>query len=212
MKKFFKSLGAFFKQNYKPLMAIVLIAVISGGLLALGNDLFYISDAERRERDFKKIYPSAAQFSDDLELAEEFKVNASFGEVVYVVNAYDTDGDFDKDLPSAVIIKTKSSVKGFKGYSEIVISIGADGEIKNLIVSSFGGDDRTSSVNEKYFKSAYIGKNLNELSYFHMGNTDAISSVVIDVSSGATSKATMASVCAAVNVAVWYFREAVIAA
>jgi len=205
MAKFFRSVGAFFKQNYKPLIALVCVAVICGGVLALGSDLFKVDETERTARDLRKIYPDAKRF-EKRDVINELETNSElFGKTMKIIYAYKVYGNETDETPSAVIVKARSGVSGFKGYSEVVIAVGMEGKIVNVIVSSFGGDDRTANVNAKYFENNYIGRNIFEVEHFDVyAPSDAENSV--DIVSGATFS--VKSIAGAVNAAIWYIREA----
>ena len=48
---------AFFKSNaFKSLAVLIAIVLVAGALLAICNDLLYISDEERLARSLSKIY------------------------------------------------------------------------------------------------------------------------------------------------------------
>lgn len=185
------------KKSINPsiiaVLVLVVIALISGALLSVLNNVLYVSDAERTQRDLAKVYDGTFDLtSGQPEIDEEFASHAEYGEVVYVYKA--TDG--------AVVIKTKGTM-GYKGQSEIVMAV-KDGVIVNMIVSSFGGDDKTTTIKDKYLKQ-YTGKTVDENLKFVMGGASAEGDV--DVSGGASSKYTMNSICAAANMAVYYLNN-----
>ena len=190
-----KKSKAAFLPYFKIFLVLLIIALVSGILLAVCSDLLFISDAERTERGLKKIYPQATSFI-DMTPEDEFKYDA-FGEVMSVFQA--NDGTY---------LVLSKGLSGYKGRAEVFIAVSTEGILTNIIISSFGGDDKTTSINKKYLNNSYVGKNLNEIGYFHVdkGGSPAIEGNV-DVTSGATSRATMYSVCSAVNMSIYYLRE-----
>lgn len=117
---------------------------------------------------------------------------------------YGTDGDCSviyvyKAADGAIIIKTRGET-GYKGQSEIVMAV-KDGKIEKMIVSTFGGDDKTTSIKDKYL-AQYAGKELTEdLEFVLEGETG---NGKVDVSTGASARYTMKSICSAANMAVRY--------
>lgn len=189
------------KKSINPsiiaVLVLVVIALISGALLSVLNNVLYVSDEERTNRDLSKVYQSES-FT-ELQIDDEYSKYRCIidgkeveGEVIYVYQAAD----------GAIIIKTKGPI-GYKGRSEIVMAV-KDGVIVNMIVSSFGGDDKTTTIKDKYLKQ-YTGKTVDENLKFVMGGASAEGDV--DVSGGASSKFTMNSICVAANTAVYYLNN-----
>lgn len=168
------------------ILVLVVIALISGALLSVLSDVFFVSDEERTNRDLAKVYQS--------ESFKALEINSSFGkkdgcEIVYVYEADD----------GAIVIKAKGE-QGYKGQSEIVMAV-KDGKISNMIVSSFGGDDKTTSIKAKYL-AQYTGMDITaNLKFVSEGTVGAGE---VDVSSGASAHYTMKSISSAANMAVYY--------
>lgn len=182
------------KKSVNPsviaVIVLLAIALVSGLLLSVLNDILYISDEERTARDLSKVYQSES-FT-QLTIDENFKSKDEYGEIVYVYQAAD----------GAYVIKTIGTM-GYKGKSEIVMAI-KDNTIVNMIVSSFGGDDKTTTIKDKYLAQYYGMEVTNDL-VFVMNPTGG--SGEVDVSAGASSKYTMNSICAAANMSVYYYNN-----
>ena len=182
------------KKSVNPsviaVIVLLAIALVSGLLLSVLNDILYISDEERTARDLSKVYQSES-FT-QLTIDENFKSKDEYGEIVYVYQAAD----------GAYVIKTIGTM-GYKGKSEIVMAI-KDNTIVNMIVSSFGGDDKTTTIKDKYLAQYYGMAVANDL-VFVMNPTGG--SGEVDVSAGASSKYTMTSICAAANMSVYYYNN-----
>lgn len=182
------------KKSINPsviaVIVLLAIALVSGLLLSVLNDILYVSDEERTARDLSKVYQSES-FT-QLTIDENFKSKDEYGEIVYVYQAAD----------GAYVIKTIGTM-GYKGKSEIVMAI-KDNTIVNMIVSSFGGDDKTTTIKDKYL-AQYYGMEVADDLVFVMNPTGG--SGEVDVSAGASSKYTMTSICAAANMSVYYYNN-----
>ncbi len=166
-------------------LVLLVIALVAGGLLAILNDVLYVTDEERTARSLSKIYASDAYT--ELEIDEAYASNSEYGEIAYLYSADD-----------GTIIISATGLQGWSGQSQIVMAI-QDGVIINMIVSSYGGDDRTTSITTSYLNQ-YIGLEVTaDLKFSVSGETGAV-----DVSSGATASYTMSSICSAANMAVYY--------
>lgn len=183
------------KKSVNPsviaVIVLLAIALVSGLLLSVLNDILYISDEERTARDLSKVYQSES-FT-QLTIDENFKSNENYGEIVYVYQAAD----------GAYVIKTIGTM-GYKGKSEIVMAI-KDNTIVNMIVSSFGGDDRINNLNKDKYLAQYYGMAVTNDLVFVMNPTGG--SGEVDVSAGSSSKYTMTSICAAANMSVYYYNN-----
>lgn len=177
------------KKSLNPsvlaVLVLVVIALVSGGLLAILNDLLYVSDEERTNRSLNKVY--ASESFTELEIDADYASSADYGEIVYLYEAAD----------GTIIISAKGQ-KGWKGQSEIVMAVN-NGTIVNMIVSTYGGDDKTTSIDADYLKQ-YTGMQVTaDLKFTVSGEAGAV-----DVSSGASATHTMGSICSAANMAVYY--------
>ena len=182
------------KKSVNPsviaVIVLLAIALVSGLLLSVLNDILYISDEERTARDLSKVYQSES-FT-QLTIDENFKSKDEYGEIVYVYQAAD----------GAYVIKTIGTM-GYKGKSEIVMAI-KDNTIVNMIVSSFGGDDRTTTIKDKYL-AQYYGMEVTDDLVFVMNPTGG--SGEVNVFAGASSNYTKTSICAAANMSVYYYNN-----
>ena len=177
------------KKSLNPsvlaVLVLVVIALVSGGLLAILNDLLFVSEEERTNRSLNKVY--ASESFTELEIDADYASNADYGEIVYLYEAAD----------GTIIISAKGQ-KGWKGQSEIVMAVN-NGTIVNMIVSTYGGDDKTTSIDADYLKQ-YTGMQVTaDLKFTVSGEVGAV-----DVSSGASATHTMGSICSAANMAVYY--------
>lgn len=177
------------KKSLNPsvlaVLVLVVIALVSGGLLAILNDLLYVSDEERTARSLNKVY--ASESFTELEIDADYASSADYGEIVYLYEAAD----------GTIIISARGQ-KGWKGQSEIVMAVN-NGTIVNMIVSTYGGDDKTTSIDADYLKQ-YTGMQVTaDLKFTVSGEAGAV-----DVSSGASATHTMGSICSAANMAVYY--------
>lgn len=177
------------KKSLNPsvlaVLVLVVIALVSGGLLAILNDLLFVSEEERTNRSLNKVY--ASESFTELEIDADYASNADYGEIVYLYEAAD----------GTIIISARGQ-KGWKGQSEIVMAVN-NGTIVNMIVSTYGGDDKTTSIDADYLKQ-YTGMQVTEdLKFTVSGEAGAV-----DVSSGASATHTMGSICSAANMAVYY--------
>ena len=64
VKQFFKS------QAFKCIIVLLVIALISGGLLAILNDVLYVSEEERTMRAIEKVYGKEMKY-EELEFSAE---------------------------------------------------------------------------------------------------------------------------------------------
>lgn len=177
------------KKSLNPsvlaVLVLVVIALVSGGLLAILNDLLFVSEEERTNRSLNKVY--ASESFTELEIDADYASNADYGEIVYLYEAAD----------GTIIISTRGQ-KGWKGQSEIVMAVN-NGTIVNMIVGDYGGDDKTTSIDADYLKQ-YTGMQVTaDLKFTVSGEAGAV-----DVSSGASATHTMGSICSAANMAVYY--------
>ena len=62
MNKFFSSLW------FRCIAVLLVISVVLGGLLAVANDVFYVSPEERTSRAIKKIYGSTMNYEIELDI------------------------------------------------------------------------------------------------------------------------------------------------
>lgn len=200
------------KESIKPsiiaVIVLVVIALISGALLSILQDVLFVSNEERTARALKKVY--ASESYTDIEINAEykertityyyFKTNKETQDTTTVTGLYRAD--------DGTIIIGASGVKSWneKGFAEIMMAVGDDGVIKAAVVSTFNGDDKATSVNQKYINNTYVGKNVFDNPNFTMRPTDSTLNNV-DISAGATARTSMESVASAMSMAVWYLNQ-----
>ena len=114
-------MGTFFKSTwFRCISVLFLIAVIAGGLLAILNDLLYVSAEEKTSRAIKKIYGKTMTYSVELDVdSDDETINKpiiydNVGEIekIYVIGDKDSES-YDR------LFKTK----GYKGYKNGTIAL-----------------------------------------------------------------------------------------
>ncbi len=196
------------KESIKPsiiaVIVLVVIALISGALLSILNDVLYVSDEERTARALAKVY--ASESYTDIEIDAEYK-ERTITYYYFKTNAEATDTTTVTDLYRAddgTIIVGATGVNGWNGRAQIMMAVGDDGVIKAAVVSTFNGDDKATSVNQKYINNTYVGKNVFDNPNFTMRPSGAND---VDISAGATARTSMESVASAMSMAVWYLNQ-----
>jgi len=185
---------SFKSTPYFAVIVLTVIALISGLLLSVLSDVLFVDETERIKRDIANLYQADNVVK--LEVDEDFAKNDEFGEIVYVLQADD-----------AIIIKAKGN-PGYKGSSEIVMAIDKDGKIIKMVISTFGGDNVTGTVNQDYLDSVYAGHQITPDLKFYLTFKNFETEGTVDVTGEATSKKTMRSVRDAANMAVYYYVNA----
>lgn len=159
MAKFFKSVV------FKCTITLLLIACISGGLLALLNDVLYVSPEERTARAMSKIYGQAVTISqenvlldvDDKNRNDEF-IDYSFGQInkIYVVGDKNSD-NYD------MIFQTVGN-EGYKGgtitlWIQVSISNGKllEGKIEKIVLESYVKQTLMSKF-DSYYYDEFVNK------------------------------------------------------
>ena len=181
-------------------IVLVCIALMSGVILSILSDVLYVSDEEKTNRALAKVYTSESFEKIDLveEFAEleinyyNFKTKKEETHTTKVLSVY-------KALDGAVIIEAQGAL-GWKGNPIIMMAVKDSGEIVNVIVSTYNGDDKTTSITAKYLTNSYVGKNVFDNAKFTIqAGTDGV-----DVSAGATAKTSAEAVASAVSMAAYY--------
>ena len=176
-------------QAVKAIAVLVIICLVCGALLALCNDLLYISDQDRLERAMQKVYKN-------FELQEELTVNpdpsinssSSFGKVNRVLLSKD----------GAYIIEALG-IGGYQnGTVTLYVIIGADAKIKGWAVKD---NDKQSYIDRI---PSYAGTT------WYVG-VDATEDKTLDtVMTGATVSFTSNAIKNAINMATSYYRKAIL--
>ncbi|HKL73442.1 MAG TPA: FMN-binding protein [Clostridia bacterium] len=188
IKKFLKS------KSFKSIVVLLVIALLCGGLLAILNDVLFISEEEKTQRAIKEIYGSDMQYS-VVELSESEK-NNSYGEIV-AVYAF-VDGNY--------LIKAT----GINGYQSgtitawLVVDFG-NGEFNGINSVSVASNEKQSLISNfgKDFTQVYCNNDegVKQGKYFAITEGE---DELANVLSGATKSSNAYN--NAVNAALYYIR------
>ncbi len=191
---------AFLKSNaFRSVLILIAIALVSGLLLSVFNDVLYVSAEERLARTLTKIYGKSIDATEQT-VNEEHRTNA-YGEVelVYLLE----DGNF--------LIKSTGN-GGFKNgkvtlWTVLDCSPSADGD------TQWNGVGKV--VYESNIKQSYISKTSGMYSEFTLHNGELLQGALFTTDKGGdditniTAGASMSSAAInnAVNAAIVYFRN-----
>ena len=175
-------------QAVKAVAVLVVICLVCCLLLALCNDLLYVTEEEKFNRAMRKIYPD---FTLDQEVAldSKYSSNATYGEVLSVVKS--TDG--------AYILQTKG-VGGFNsGTITIYVAVtgGENPTIAGWTVVANEGQSFIGNITSNHQKTWFIGDSISEVQSVSVGN---------GFGSGATYSEM--AICNAINMAGYYCMNA----
>ena len=145
-----------FKKTWvKCILVLTLIAVLSGGLLTILNEVLYVSAAERTDRAIKKIYGEVKEYSTLLDNDVSEKIYTSDkGEItkIYVV------GDASADNYDMLFKST-----GYNGYKNGTITLwtkvtftDGEGAITKVILESFTKQTLMSKFNDSFYQGFYV--------------------------------------------------------
>ena len=193
---------AFFKSNaFKSLAVLIAIVLVAGALLAICNDLLYISDEERLARSLSKIYGKEVT-AEEVELTDEER-SYTYGTVDAVYYIHD-DGNY--------LFQTT----GEGGYSNgtvtvwtIVTCTGTREEgnlaltgIEKVVYDSNEGQSYIGTLTDRFY-AAFSEQDalVAEGGYF---TTTAGSDDIYNIATGASGSSNAA--CNAVNTALACFR------
>ena len=193
---------AFFKSNaFKSLAVLIAIVLVAGALLAICNDLLYISDEERLARSLSKIYGKEVT-AEEVELTDEER-SYTYGTVDAVYYIHD-DGNY--------LFQTT----GEGGYSNgtvtvwtIVTCTGTREEgnlaltgIEKVVYDSNEGQSYIGTLTDRFYAAfADQDARVAEGGYF---TTTAGSDDIYNIATGASGSSNAA--CNAVNTALACFR------
>lgn len=144
-------------QAVKAIAVLVVICLVCGALLALCNDLFYISDAERERRAEAKInksltavYPAFVEDTsfNSKKIDKEHATNSAFGSISKVVKS--TDGTF---------ILAADGIGGYGGSITVLVAIDKDAKIVAWKISDRGGETYAADVEQH--TDWYIGETIS---------------------------------------------------
>lgn len=198
----------FFKSNaFKSLVVLIAIVLVAGALLAIFNDLLYISDEERLNRTLSKIYGKTVS-AQAVELTEEEKTY-SYGTVdnVYYIEddgnyLFKTTGVGGYPGKGTVTLWTVVTCTGTRGQNNLVLT-----GIEKVVYDSNEGQTLISNLNDSFY--AFFAEHddlVAEGGYFTSvdGGTDDLNNVIVQttMSSKAASNA--------VNTALACFRKVMV--
>ena len=198
----------FFKSNaFKSLIVLIAIVLVAGALLAIFNDLLYISDEERLNRTLSKIYGKTVS-AQAVELTEEEKTY-SYGTVdnVYYIEddgnyLFKTTGIGGYPGNGTVTLWTVVTCTGTREENNLVLT-----GIEKVVYDSNQGQTLISNLNDSFY--AFFAEHddlVAEGGYFTSvkGGTDDLNNVIVQttMSSKAASNA--------VNTALACFRKVMV--
>ncbi|MGN0771256.1 MAG: hypothetical protein ACI4MI_01585 [Christensenellales bacterium] len=186
----------FFKSNaFKCILVLTCIALIAGGVLAILNDVLYVSEEERTQQAIKKIYGKVVEY-EEIEVSEEKAVN-EYGKIEKVYRL--SDGNY---------LFKSTGTEGYKGGT-VTLWI-----VANFQENQFTGLDKvTVAGNEKQtlmssFKSSfteYYTTNDDKLLEGYYFDKVASEGNLQNVTSGATRSSNAFN--RAVNCALYFIRN-----
>ena len=142
------------KQWLIPIAVLVCICLVCGLLLALCNDLLYVSDELKLARAMGKIYSGYGE--GDKEWNE---ANANFAAVK---NDFGTVTDIKKAADGAYVISAKGG-GGYKGTVTVYVVVkqeNGDAIIKAWTVKEHDGETFLGNITSKEQKAWYVGKSI----------------------------------------------------
>ena len=153
-----KPMNPALKQWLVPIAVLVCICLVCVLLLALCNDLLYVSPEEKFNRTIRKVwdgYGAGVQFTEKT-VDSKFSSNPNYGEVLEVRSA--SDGSY--------VITSKGTVGAFGGGSvTILIAIGPNPEAKILGWALQGNEGQTfiANITEKHQKEWFVGSTVSDV-------------------------------------------------
>ncbi len=142
-------------QALKAIAVLVVICLVCGALLALCNDIFYISPEERARREeakinasLKEVYPELSN-PETVTINKQYAANAMYGSVKKVVRSED-----------GVYIIAAEGIGGYGGSITVLVVIGSDAKIINWKISDVGGETYANDVS-KHQGEWYIGEQIS---------------------------------------------------
>lgn len=194
LKQFLKS------KTFKCIMVLLVIALICGGLLAILNDVLFISEEEKTKNAIKQIYGSDMEY-EVVEISENDKSNEygsveavySFSDGNYLIKAKGING-YQSGTVSAWIVADFSG-GAFKGLNSVSV---ASNE-KQTLMSNFGADFAQVYISDASDQKVREGK------YFALTEGE---NVIGNVVSGASKSSNAYN--NAVNAALYYIRATLV--
>ena len=120
VKQFFKS------QAFKCIIVLLVIALIAGGLLAILNDVLYVTEEERTMRAIEKVYGQEMQYEEKQFPEEAFSnTYGSISKVYFLENGnylvQSTGGEGYKGGTITVWVVLNFDGTSFKGIDKVVL-------------------------------------------------------------------------------------------
>ncbi len=195
---------AFFKSNaFKSLAVLIAIVLVAGALLAICNDLLYISDEERLARSLSKIYGKEVT-AEEVELTDEER-SYTYGTVDAVYYIHD-DGNYlfqttgkggYSNGNGTVTVWTIVTCTGTREEGNLALT-----GIEKVVYDSNEGQSFISTLGDSFYAAfAEQDERVAEGGYF---TTTAGSDDIYNIASGASESSNAA--CNAVNTALACFR------
>lgn len=158
-----KPMNPFVRQWIIPIAVLVIICLVCGLLLALCNDLLYVSQAEKDRRAIAKVYPDyEPDETFDTTLDPAFAKNSDYGEVLSVVKS--TDGTF--------IISAKGK-GGYGGTVTIMVAYDVDGNIYSWAIQGSDGETFLANITNKHMQTWFIGDHFSKVQPTVTANTNS---------------------------------------
>ena len=154
-----KSMNPALKQSIIAVAVLVVICLVCGLLLALCNDLLYVSDEVKLSRAMQKIYKDYG--NGDKEFNEANKNFAA------VSNNYGIITDVKKAEDGAYVISAKGG-GGYKGTVTLYVVVKqtedkSDAIIKAWTIKEHDGETFLGNITSKQQSSWYVGKSVKDL-------------------------------------------------
>lgn len=199
MSKFFHSLW------FKCIFVLLVISVISGGLLAVLNDVLYVSSAERTQRAIAKIYGESVEVTEDDIILD---VDSSIADKSHAIE-YDF-GKINKifEIGDDILFQTV----GYQGYKNGTVTLWikvteTEGKFaaNKIILESYEKQTLMSKFGDSYF-NGFMLTDITE-SYKNGGFFTTGGGENSNPNTGATYSAT--ACCNAVNCVLKYLGETI---
>jgi len=153
----------FFKSNaFKSLAVLLAIVLVAGFLLAILNDVFYISDEERLERAIAKVYGDGAEIKKTVELKDDQKkydngtVNSAYemSDGNYFINVTGNNAYGGGTVTLWVVVEVKDGKLG--GVGKVAMesnTVSKYYDVSNDFIKKYDTSDSDVAAG-KYFKTS----------------------------------------------------------
>ncbi|MBQ0099210.1 MAG: FMN-binding protein [Firmicutes bacterium] len=134
------------KFNIKPIIVLLSIALICSGLLAILNNVLFVSAEERTSRAIKKIYGEEKEY----EIITEEQIEYTYGTINVVYKIENADSSYD------LLIKSTGN-EGYKnGTITLWVQVNIDNEtakIEKTILEGYEKQTLMSKLTGSYYNS-----------------------------------------------------------